>query len=253
MMRTTADVLEAFGIPAQARIDKRVPKKTLIEQGTFAPGDKRKVQDGVEELIWVAALKPSNIAVKEYSDGVREYLEIAVLSANFTPEAGAPRLVELIHRAIPYPVVLIAGKGKAVHVSLAHKRLSQGEAGKVVLDGDISAVVIDGAGLSEEDFLKSLAVTAQPSGNLFELYKGWMGKLVDFKAGQLTGEFVVTKEGSKRSDALLEYEKICERLKELRAKAGKEKQMNRRVEINLEIQRLDVRLKQIVQSLKGRE
>lgn len=252
-MRTIADVLEALGLPVQARIDKRVPKKILVEQGVFAAGDKRKVQDGVDELIWVAALKPSNIAIKEYRDPEREYLEIAILSAVFTSEAGTARLVELVHRAIPYPVLLVVSQGKAVHLSLAHKRLSQGEAGKVVLDGDISVVTIDGTVVSEEDFLKSLVVSAQPSGNLFDLYQGWMGRLVDFKAGQLTGEFVVIKEGSKRSEALQEYEKIRERLKELRAKAGKEKQMNRRVEINLEIQRLDARLKQIVQSLKGRE
>ena len=49
------------------------------------------------------------------------------------------RLVELIHRAVPYPVVLSPSRASALDLSLAHKRWSQGEAGKTVLDGDVVA------------------------------------------------------------------------------------------------------------------
>ena len=64
---------------------KRVPKKLLVEQGAPTAGDKRQIKDGIEELTWIAALKPSNIGVPAYRDDVREYLEIAVIYRRVAP------------------------------------------------------------------------------------------------------------------------------------------------------------------------
>lgn len=74
-------VIDALGLPADARVDQRVPKKILTEHGAPTAADKRRIQDGIEELFWVAALKPTNIAVPAFKDNVREYLEVAVLTA----------------------------------------------------------------------------------------------------------------------------------------------------------------------------
>jgi hypothetical protein len=129
------NVIDALALPPEARVDQRVSKKLVVENGAPTSTDKRLINDGIEELIWLAALKPTTIAVPEYRDSVREYLETAVLLLSFRPSANkSGRLVELIHRAIPYPVVLAAAHGDTVSLSLAHKRWSQGEAGKMVLD-----------------------------------------------------------------------------------------------------------------------
>jgi len=117
-----ARIIDALAIPPEARVDQRVPKKLLVEQGAPTSADKRQIQDGIEELLWVAALKPTNIGVPAFRDEVREYLEVAVLSVTLRAEPKAGRLTELIHRAVPYPVVLIAVYGGAVSLSLAHKR-----------------------------------------------------------------------------------------------------------------------------------
>jgi hypothetical protein len=129
-----APVIDALAIPREALVDRRVPKKLLLEQGAPTAADKRQVQDGIEEITWVAALKPINIGVPAFRDAVREYLEIAVLTVALRSTAKPPRLIELIHRAIPYPLVLVTEHRDAVTLSLAHKRWSQGEAGKVVIE-----------------------------------------------------------------------------------------------------------------------
>jgi hypothetical protein len=119
---SAASVIAALGIPADARVDQRVAKKLLVENGAPTASDKRQINDGIEDLIWVAALKPVNIGVPAYKDDSREYLEIAVLHVNFRPEAKASRLKELIHRAIPYPVFLIQSQVADSQLSLAHLR-----------------------------------------------------------------------------------------------------------------------------------
>ena len=45
-----APVINALAMPPDARVDKRVPKKMLLEQGAPTAADKRKIQEGVEEM-----------------------------------------------------------------------------------------------------------------------------------------------------------------------------------------------------------
>src|SRR5689334_2029746 len=119
---TLDDIIGALALPPDARVDQRVPKKLFLEQGAPTAADKRLIQDGIEEVQWIAALKPANIGVPAYKDDRRDYLEISVLTATLRPAAKAPRLTELIHRAIPYPLLLAAVQGAALTVSAAHKR-----------------------------------------------------------------------------------------------------------------------------------
>jgi hypothetical protein len=141
----------------------------------------------------IAALKPTNIGVPEYRDAVREYLEIAVLTVALRPAAKPPRLIELIHRAIPYPVVLVAQHGDTVNLSLAHKRWSQGETGKTVLDGEVVAVEWNHERHEkhERDFLAAMALARQPRTHLSAVYQGWIDRLNALSAARITGAFAV--------------------------------------------------------------
>ena len=98
----TFDPLAALGLPDEALVDKRVPKSLLIDNGAPTAADRRRIREGIEELRWVAALKPTTIGVAEFRDGTREYLEIAVLNLILRSGAHAARLAELVHRAVPY-------------------------------------------------------------------------------------------------------------------------------------------------------
>ena len=91
-------LIEALDLPAGSLVNQRVPKKLLLENGAPTAADKRLINDGIEELNWLAALKATTIGVPEYRDDVREYLEIAVLRLNLRAAAKAARLVELVHR-----------------------------------------------------------------------------------------------------------------------------------------------------------
>jgi hypothetical protein len=160
---TAADLLAALDLPDAARVDRRVPKTLLTEHGAPTAGDKRRINEGIEQLQWVAALKPTTVGVAEYRDEAREYLEIAVLHLVLRATAKLVRLVELLHRAVPYPVVAIAEQGERIQLSLAHKRWSQSEAGKTVLDGDI--VAVDPTEVGEPlraAFLKALSLVHHP-------------------------------------------------------------------------------------------
>lgn len=242
-----APVIDALAIPPDARVDQRVPKKLLLEQGAPTAADKRQIQDGVEEMLWVAALKPTNIGVPTFRDDVREYLEIAVLTATLRAAAKPTRLIELIHRAIPYPLVLVTAHGDTVSLSLAHKRWSQGETGRVVIeDVHRTAPFRPDAPTAEEAlFLVSLELSSLPARDLFAIYQGWLDRVTALEAAQITGTFAPPDSADRAvalRDGLNTHARLKRDLAVLRAQAEKEKQLNRRVELNLEIKRLEAKV-----------
>jgi hypothetical protein len=248
-------VIEALEIPADARVDQRIPKKLLLEQGMPTAADKRLVQDGIEELVWIAALKPTNIGIPLFRDDVREYLEVAVLTGVFRDGAKPSRLIELIHREIPYPVVLITNIEGPVTLSLAHKRWSQGEIGKVIMEDILSTILFRKDAVEEQEslFLKSLGLSKLPNRNLFELYQGLLSRLAALEAARITGKYVQpesSEQGIALRNGLYNYAHLKQEIVFLREKANKEYQINRRVELNLEIKRLDDELAAEIELMK---
>lgn len=244
---TSTDLIAALDLPHWSRVDQRVPKKLLLENGAPTSADKRYINDGIDELCWVAALKPTTIGVPEYRDAVREYLEIAILRLTLRSGSRVARLTELVHRAVPYPVLLIAEDSGRVLVSAAHIRWSQGEVGKTVLDGEVIATGIDSVRDADQWLAcrDALALGRQPRATLYALYQGWIDTMLAFRAACITGEFgmpVNAGHATARRDALRECARLEVEIARLRAAAAKENQIPRQVELNLEIKRVEARL-----------
>jgi hypothetical protein len=241
------EIIAALDLPSSSRVDERVPKKLLIGNGAPTTADKRHINEGIEEVVWVAALKPTTIGVPEYRDESREYLEVAVLQLTLRDGAKITRLVELVHRAIPYPVLLVTEQGKQAILSAVHKRWSQGETGKTVLDGELVSAQCDAEKDKElwPSFHDALKLDRQPRVNLHALYQGWINTLLAWNAARMKGKFTVAvndEHAAIREEALRECARLNSEIARLRASAKKERQVAKQVELNLELKRVEAQL-----------
>jgi len=252
---TAEALIAALNLPAAAWVDQRVPKKMLLENGAFTAVDKRLINEGIEEIRWLAALKPATCGVPEFRDDRREYREIAVLHMTLREPAKPGRLVELLHRAVPYPVLLVFTHGGCVSVSLIHKRHALNEADKVILDGEHRVVDIQRIERSPQSaFLQALDIARQPKISLHALYQGWMDVVAALEATHLTGVFTILdsdERSQRRREALTQVQGIDVEMKTLRVAAGKASQVARQVELNLQLQRLKRQRDQALQHLQG--
>lgn len=250
-------MVAALGLPERCRVDQRVPKKMLVENGAPTAADKRQISDGVEAVQWVASLKPTTVGVAEYRADNAEYLEIAVLTMTMRRVDGKPpksgRLAELVHRAVPYPVFLVLAFEQRLELSLAHKRWAHNEAGKVVLDGEFHDAVIEPGEQAPEAalaaFFAALDLGRQPGHNLHALYQGWIDTLGAWQAVSLTGQFMPSptpEQAEARRVALRRCQELDARITSLRVAANKEKQMARQVALNLELKTLLAERQQLV-------
>jgi Domain of unknown function (DUF4391) len=252
---TLQDLIAALELPASCCVDQRIPKKLLVENGAPTAADKRNINEGIEEIQWVATLKPSTIGVPEYRDDSREYLEVAVLHIALRPDAKVARIAELTHRAVPYPLFLILTIQDKLIVSMAHIRWAQNEADKVVLDGESVAVALNEPSPAPDilsAFLQALSITRQSRDNLRMLYQGWLDTLLAFQAAQITGTFAqsqTNEQAASRRANLLACRELEQKIATLRTAAIKEKQLARQVALNLEIKQLQAKQQQAVSKL----
>ncbi|WP_047218799.1 DUF4391 domain-containing protein [Delftia lacustris] len=247
MLTLHNSIVASLALPLSCRVDQRVPKKMLAEHAGATAADRRLLTDGIEEAHWLAAIKPATTAIPTWRDEMREYLELAVLSmaVRFThaKPAQLQRLAELVHRAVPYPVLLIVSTQDNVAMSLWHKRTAQNEAARVVLDGDV--VSFQFGDEVPDGLLDALALGLQPQHDLKMLYQGWMDTLLAAQVAQVTGRFSTDPtpdQAAMRRMALIEYQRLKAEATRLRALAGKENQIAKRVEQNLALKRLQAEL-----------
>lgn len=249
---TPAAVIDALSLPAASLVGQRVPKKLLLENGAPTAADKRLINEGIEELQWLAALKPAVVGAPEFRDGTREYLEIAVLQLTLRATAKAERLVELVHRAVPYPVLLLVA-GDDLALSVAHKRQALNEVDKTVVEGEpLTVTSHDAPAEIHQGLLGALALARQPRTSLLAVYQGWVDVLVAYQAARLTGRFCLldsTERSLARRQALQSIEDLQARIAQLRTDAGKTSQMARQVELNLEVRRALLELDRVSQAL----
>lgn len=243
---TAEAVIAALNLPAGARVGRHVPKKLLLENGAPTATDKRLINEGIEGIQWLAALKPATCGVPEFRDEVREYLEIAVLQMTLREQAKEARLVELLHRAVPYPVLLLIERGGSISLSLAHKRQALKEADKVVLEGQPVTVTLQAANSCiRMAFLQALDLARQPRATLHALYQGWLDTVVALQVALVTGAFALLDSAERtqqRHQALHASLALQSQIASLRSHAAKASQMARQVGLNLEIKRLQAEL-----------
>jgi hypothetical protein len=163
-------------------------------------------------------------------------------------QAQALRLAARLHRAVPYLLLLLIENGPELLLTLAQKRWAQNEAGRVVLDGELTTACLPQDGVTREamrTFFQSLALNRQPQGHLKALYQGWIDKCDALNAAALTGSFsapVTPEQAAARRHALQECERLEAETRRLRTLASKEKQLARQVELNLVLKRVQVEL-----------
>ena len=254
---TPDELIQALGLPESTRLNQRVPKKLLAEHGAATAADKRQIQDGVDQIVWLAALKPQLIGVPVFEDGQRQYLELAVLSLALKAGAKPGRLVEMLHRAVPYPVLLITTSDLGVGISLAHLRSAQNETGRTVLDGELLSVILPAPSTDNairQAFGAAMALDRQPQADLHALYQGWLDTVDALDIARETSTFQPSlnrAQAAERHQALQQCRQCQVRLQQVRVQAQKERQLARQVALNGEIRALQGMVQKQLQLMLG--
>ena len=236
---------ERMGLPQSAHLDKRIYKKMFHDNAKLSATDKKTLSEDVDTITWAYTLKPSTIPIQPFVDDECEYAELAIIQVDLKERKRSVRLAEIIHRAIPYPVVLIFAHESSNRISLATKRFSEAVKDAIVVDEFFATDWIDLAAPIpiENRFLDSLAVAALPHTHFKAFYDAWVDRVFALGCAARTGHYILAGElRAARSAVLATCRDLDSRIAEERAALKKEAQFNRQVEGNMRIKQMEKEL-----------
>jgi len=172
MTITPTDIRAALALPSMNAPARRLPKDVLAQHGAANTADRKLIDSAIERLDWWATLSPGTIGVAAGTDDERPVpaIQLLAMTARIEP---TQRLLTLIHRAIPVPIILATAlPGNAgTRLSLAPLRRAERIAGQMVVE---RLVIAPDLGIKEEPasvaFLASLALAGLPQTTLAALY-----------------------------------------------------------------------------------
>jgi hypothetical protein len=250
MNKPIENVWNAISFPEAALLGKRVPKKQFLESGELVASDKKLFRENVKNVYWEYTLKSSTCPVLPFRDNEREYLEVAVLQVEMNFQKGHKRISEIIHRVIPYPLMLgLYTETGEFALSIAPKRFSQAEHGAFVAERFYTTGWMNCGALNDREaaFVASLAWENMSIQNYGTLYNAWTDRFTGYECSILSGTFAISKAGD-RLERLTRCREIESRISELRGQL-KKAAFNRQVELNTQIKKFEQELKQLAASL----
>jgi len=238
---------DKLAIPESCYLGKRVFKKLFYENAKLGATDKRAFREDIDVIIWRYTLKPSTIPIRVYEDEKREYQEVAFLQVDLKTQNRTSRIAEIIHRTIPYPLIVVFSFGTKCALSLAQKRFSQSEKGAIVAE---DFRITDWIELSaptpvQKDFLNSLTVPDLPHTHFLAFYEALTDRLVALDCARLTGEYHIegaAERQEQRRSRLAYCHDLELQISEHKAAIKKETQFNRQVELNTKLKAVEKQL-----------
>jgi hypothetical protein len=237
---------EKMTLPDSCLLGKRVFKKLFQENAKLGATDKKAFREDIDTIVWQYTLKPGTIPIQAYEDENREYLEVAILQVNLKTQKRTNRIAEIIHRAIPYPLLLVFVFESSCALSMAHKRFSQAEKGAIVAEEFRTTDWIDltGPTPAQHAFLESLAVSGLPHTHFYAFYSALLERLIALDCARLNGKYrLENKVGhAARRERLAACRELELKIADLRVAIRNETQFNRQVELNTKIKSLEQQL-----------
>ena len=203
-----------LGLPQQARVHKMVPKSKFFEKAVVNTKLKREFIDKIQKIYWEYKLAPDTIGIPS-TEAVEE---VQVFHLELKERSIPKNVLKLIDKSIPYPILYIFTH----HVSTAY------------------GITLKGAGEERyyfSDWGEDIALKFQGT-TLETLYQNLVKAFIKSHDSPQT-DFAIIVQTDKKRQAL---EKEIQALKN---KIRNEKQFNKKVELNSQLQHKQAELREL--------
>lgn len=223
-----------FNFPASCFVGQRIAKVLFAENGPLTPGDRKTFRSDIEEIFCSYILDDNHgVMINGYTDAEHDFSCLAQIDVVLRKPGKAARVAELCHRAMPYPLIVILHDGDKLWFSMAEKRFSRDGKEQVVLEQQTDTGWIGNRFLQDFSMIADFGKFKKNS--YLELYRHYAELLDVLKTAEITGTFQQsTLTPDERRRLLTELHQLQNQLAELKAKAKKEAELSRLVEINMQ-------------------
>jgi hypothetical protein len=234
---------DIFNIPERILLNRRITKTFFQKNYDLTANEKKLLNNTIQNIWWLTSIKPKDANIPAFVNGRYKYEEIQIIKCSVPDnqlDKTGKRCVELIQKYIPYQIILVVEDDFEFVINACDKRVNQSETSKRTIDqyfytAPISKLYKNEAALS---FFKSIDFTALDKTNLETTYKAYIDAIVQFQSALITGEFKKKDKERIEKDmvSLQTIENLEQEITSLKNQLKSEKQLNHKVDFNLEIQ-----------------
>ena len=230
-----------LNIPDSCFIGSTIYKKLFYENANMSSSDKSLFTDVINKIVWLYCLKPETINIPAYKDEVREYPEFEVIEVLLHKDYRLDRIAEIIMRTIPYPMLLIFKLEDKRRLYVAHQRISQSDSTKNTIEELIATDWLE----SDSELLAKLDIKQMRFTNIYTLYSDIVDVISIYNLSVImpTDDTIT---GAEARELSAKIEDIEQKIASLRSKLKRESQFNRKMELNIEIKKLEQRKNELL-------
>lgn len=215
-----------LNIPDRALVNRRIPKVKLYKQIGVDTKLERKFIDEIENITWKYKLSKETTNLQP----TKETVEIQVFEIYLKEKAISEEVLENIDRVIPYPILFILRYEDDIKLTIAHKERNKIDENKMVVHTYYQSEWMKEHEL-DIDILKGLT--------LKEVYNNIIRQLIPIKN-------TMEEDIEKLIELNERIESLKREIKKLEKKMKVEKQFNRKVDLNIELQKKKKELEQLL-------
>ncbi|WP_151746080.1 DUF4391 domain-containing protein [Acinetobacter soli] len=223
--------MKLYQFPQQAKVDRIIPKNKFYEQGKAHSKIEQFFVNQVESVRWVYKLAASTIHLEDQDD----LKEIQIFRVKSRVENLDISILSFIDKLILTPIIFEVVYRDKVKVVATYKRLNQADKSKAVTGQYYASDWLEDHNRAELPLYLKLA----------DLYEHFIEQLLPLA---VSGEKHQDRESISLEIKLQKAEQLESLLKQfdrLKAKLRNEKQFNRRVELNKQLQDLQSQINRI--------
>ena len=223
--------MKLYKFPQQAKVDRLIPKNKFYEQGKANSKVEQLFVDQVENIRWAYKLASSTIHLQDQED----LKEIQIFRVKSRVEDLDVSILSFIDKLILTPIIFEVVYQDKVKVVATYKRLNQADKTKAVIGQYYASDWLEDADHVELPFYLKLA-------DLYEHFIAQLLPIASSKEQENDDESVSIELKLQKAQQL---ESLLKQFDHLKSKLRKEKQFNRRVELNKQLQDLQLQIDNI--------
>ena len=253
-------------VPNAAIVNSILPKQDIFEATGMTKSDKDYFVRYVKQIRWLYKFDDVSVRIKPYEDDEKSYLESELIGIKLKKEfqeynhntgnfhrfdARLDRIVDILLRFIPYPILLCAEFNDEIKFYVSHISESKSDYDKITLDELIYTDWIDVNNLDsfDKELIEKLQIDNLDKTNVFTFYDDIVTAIIQYNGSKEVGQEVTLS--SDKIQKIMDEIKVLERkIAEIRVAIRREDNFNKKMDYNIQIKELQMEIKLLQEELK---
>ena len=223
--------MKLYKFPQQAKLDRLIPKNKFYEQGKANIKIEQLFVNQVENIRWAYKLASSTIHLQDQED----LKEIQIFRVKSRVEDLDVSILSFIDKLILTPIIFEVVYQDKVKVVATYKRLNQADKTKMVIGQYYASEWLEDHDRVELPIYLKLA----------DLYEHFIAQILPITSSEDSGDDDESVSIELKLQKAQQLESLQKQLDKLKSKLRNEKQFNRRVELNKQLQNLQLQIYRI--------